>query len=181
MDNGESSYRRFLSGDKNAFDDVLNIYKNSLIFFINRYVSDISAAEDIAIDAFMELIVHPHRYNFKVSLKTYLFTIGRRRAIDWLRKNRRTQSLEISQLDGEAQEIYGADCADSDRERREALEKALETLPQDMRTAVHLVYYEDMSYDEAAKIMKIKRKQVDNLLYKAKVKLKAAIERGNGE
>jgi hypothetical protein len=38
MGNGESSYRCFLDGDDSAFSEVIDIYRESLIFFINRYV-----------------------------------------------------------------------------------------------------------------------------------------------
>ena len=50
MDNGASSYRRFLEGDLSAFEEIIDTYKDSLIFFINRYVSDLDLAEDIAAD-----------------------------------------------------------------------------------------------------------------------------------
>ena len=74
MDNGASSYRRFLDGDKNAFDEILDLYRESLIFFINRFVHNLDTAEDLAADSFAELLVNPKRFNFSCSLKTYLFT-----------------------------------------------------------------------------------------------------------
>ena len=80
MDNGASSYRRFLDGDESAFDEIIEEYKDSLIFFIERFVQDLSAAEDIAIEVFSDLLAYKNRYNFKVQLKTYLFMIGRSKA-----------------------------------------------------------------------------------------------------
>lgn len=53
MDNGASSYRRFLDGDESAFNEIMEELFRSLVFFINGYVHDIHAAEDIAIDAFL--------------------------------------------------------------------------------------------------------------------------------
>lgn len=67
MGNGASSYRRFLDGDESAFNEIMEELFRSLVFFINGYVHDIHAAEDIAIDAFSDLVVHRHRYNFKGS------------------------------------------------------------------------------------------------------------------
>ncbi len=78
MDNGASSYRRFLDGDESAFNEIMEELFRSLVFFINGYVHDIHAAEDIAIDAFSDLVVHRHRYNFKVTLKTYGIKKNRR-------------------------------------------------------------------------------------------------------
>lgn len=85
MDNGASSYRRFLDGDESAYNEIMEELFRSLVFFINGYVHDIHAAEDIAIDAFSDLVVHRHRYNFKVTLKTYVFMLGRSRALDYIK------------------------------------------------------------------------------------------------
>ncbi len=177
MDNGASSYRRFLDGDESAFDDIINELFLSLVFFINGYVQDVHAAEDIAIDAFSDLIVHKHRYNFKVKLKTYLFMVGRSRALDYIRRRKAISFVELN----EAQAI--ADGGDSLEqtvladERKRQLHGAIAKLPEDMRAVVHLVYFEDATYDEAAKIMKKSRKQVDNLLYRAKKELRAILGR----
>lgn len=97
MDNGESSYRRFLEGDKSAFDEILRLYLDSLVFFVDRYVRDVYTAEDIAVDVFTYVLMHPHRYNFKASLKSYLFMLGRSRAIDHLRHRNILQQVELSE------------------------------------------------------------------------------------
>ena len=88
MDNGACSYRRFLDGDESAFDEIMKELFDGLVFFINRYVYDIHTAEDLAIDVFSELIVHRRRYNFRVSMKTYLFMLGRSRALDHIRRRK---------------------------------------------------------------------------------------------
>ena len=86
MDNGASSYRRFIDGDKSAFEEIIDLYRESLILFIYRYTGDLEAAEDLAGDVFVELIIHPGRYRFRSSFKTYIFSIGRNKAVDYIRK-----------------------------------------------------------------------------------------------
>lgn len=86
MDAAANSYRRFLDGDESAFEEIMQELFCGLVFFINGFVHDPHAAEDIAIDAFSDLVVHRHRYNFRVSLKTYLYMVGRSRALDYLRR-----------------------------------------------------------------------------------------------
>ncbi len=174
MDYGACSYRRFLDGDEKAFDDIINGYFRSLVFFIDGYVHDVHTAEDIAIDVFSELLAHGGRYNFKVSLKTYLFMLGRSRALDFIRHNKKIIFTDLSEADK---------CADEEQleeqiltsERKRAVHSALERLPRDMREVLHLIYFEDMTYSEAAKIMKKSRKQIDNLLYRAKKELRTYI------
>lgn len=172
MDNGESSYRRFLDGDESAFDDIMKKLFRNLVFFINRYVNDIYAAEDIAIDAFSELIVHKHRYNFKVSLKTYLFMLGRSRAIDYIRHKKVFDLVELSAAEALADEKQVLEEIILKDERKRTVNEAIERLPDNMRDVIHLIYFEDMTYDEAAKVLKKSKKQIDNLLYRAKKELR---------
>ena len=171
MDNGASSYRRFLNGDEAAFDNLMEELFRGLVFFIDRYVHDTHAAEDIAIDAFSDLIVHRHRYNFKVSLKTYLFMVGRSRALDYIRHRKIIDFSELSEAEGVSDEQSLEETVLAD-ERKRTVNAALAKLPEDMRVAVHLIYFEEMTYEEAAKVMKKNRKQVDNLLYRAKKELR---------
>lgn len=177
MENGASSYRRYLNGDELAFEQIVKEYREPLTLFINGFTHDLFAAEDIAIDVFAYIASEPRRYNFKVSLKTYLYMLGRSRAIDYLRKRKRELTLSFEDsfvalsAEPSAEEEYIAE-----EERRE-LYSAISKLPQKMREVVYLVYLENMSYEEAAKIMKTSRKQVDNLLYRAKEELRLTIGR----
>lgn len=171
MDDGASSYRRFLNGEEDAFDEIMEQLFHGLVCFIDRYVHDMHTAEDIAIDTFCDLIVHRHRYNFKVTLKTYLYMVGRSRALDHLKHRKVIRFVELSEAAyaPDVQEIEETMYID---ERKKALNAALEQLPADMRAAVHLVYLEEMSYAQAARVMKKSQKQIDNLLYRAKKELR---------
>ena len=171
MDNGASSYRRFLDGDESAFNDIMKELFRSLVFFIDGYVHDAHAAEDIAIDAFSDLVVHKHRYNFKVTLKTYVFMLGRSRALDYIKHRKVLSFVELSEAEGVEDEKTLEELVLAD-ERKRAVHAAISKLPEDMRVVIHLIYFEDMTYDEAAKVMKKNRKQVDNLLYRAKKELR---------
>ena len=53
---------------------------------------------------------------------------------------------------------------------------ALNGLREEYRTVLHLLYFEELSYEEAAKVMKKSRKQIDNLVNRAKQALKARLE-----
>ena len=172
MDNGASSYRRFLDGDESAFDEIMKEYFDNLVFFIDRFVHDIHAAEDIAIDAFSDLVVNKHRYNFKVTLKTYLFMLGRSRALNYIKHRKVIDFVELSEADNTPSEQETLEEIVLADERKRVVNNALNSLPDDMRVVIHLVYFEDLTYDEAAKVMKKNRKQVDNLLYRAKKELR---------
>lgn len=175
MDNGEINYRRFLEGDEKAFDDIMREYFDSLIFFINRYVEDLYAAEDIAVDVFACIAANKRSYNFKVSLKTYIFMIGRSRALNYIKRRKRltfTALQDAEHLTAEQSAVENQVLAD---EKKRRVNSALSQLPDDMRLAVHLVYFEELSYEEAARVMKKSKKQIDNLLYRAKSFLRSEL------
>ena len=169
MEHVESCYRRFVGGDESAFDQILLDHRVGLIRFINQILHDPDAAEDIAIDTFLELLLHPKRYDFRCSLKTYLYMIGRGKALNYLRRRKFFSPDPIPE--DIPQEISLEDQFLLDEQRR-VLHAALKQLPEDMATALYLVYFEDLSYADTAKVMKKTSKQVDNLLYRGKAALR---------
>ena len=175
MDNGASSYRRYLDGDEEALGEIVKEYFDKLVFFLDRYVKNAAVAEEIALDVFAQLVAHQHRYDFRVSLKTYLFMLGRSRALDHLRRRKLLFFTDLS----EAMQIPDPGPAPEDLvlrdARKQAVNRALDRLEPTQRLAIHLVYFEDLSCEEAAKVLKKSRKQVYNLLYRAKSTLRTIL------
>ena len=172
MDNGASSYRRFLDGDEGAFSQIVADLFPGTVGFIDGFVRDYHTAQDIAMDVFADLIVHPGRYNFKVSLKTYIYMCARSRALDYLKHQR---VIRFTQLEEALVMADGGQDPQSLLQRselRRAVQKALEELPEPMAVAVYLVYFEDMTYAQAAKVLKRNVKYVDNILQRAKKELR---------
>lgn len=175
MDNGASSYRRYLNGDENAFAEIVKEYFDHLVFFVDRYVKDYGVAEDITLDVFTQLVVNKYRYNFSVSLKTYLFMMGRSRALDYMKHRNKYQMLELNEaMQVSAEEPLLEDLLLAD-DRKKAIHSALEQLDEEMRLVIHLIYFEELTADEAGKVLKKNRKQIYNLLYRSKNALRAIL------
>lgn len=174
MDNGEGSYRRYLNGEENAFDDIQKMYFERLTLFADRYLNDIAAAEDVAIDTLLQLIIHKKRYNFKTSLKTYLYTIAHNRAVNALKSRSRSNTSAIAE---DLADRLDLEQTVLDTERAGALYKALGTLPKDMEKALYLVYFEQLSYKDTAKVLGCTAKKVDNLLSRGKTIIKSTLEK----
>ena len=172
MDNGASSYRRFLAGDENGLNEIVKQYGDNLMFFINSYVKNISLAEDIMEDTFMELIVHKHRFREESSLKTYLFKIGRNKALNALKKNKILVSLETDIEDTRKLE---EEIIKSEKNRH--IQKALTQINATYAQVLHLLYFEEMSYEEIGKVLKKSNKQIKNLAYRARNSLKEVLEK----
>lgn len=167
METAEMLWQRYQSGDEEAFDTLLQQFRLPLIFFADRYLHDPDGAEDVVIDVFVELLAHPKRFRPGTSLKTYLFILTRSRCLDYLRRRRRLEPLPE---DLPAQEALEAAVLTDQRNR--AINTALSELSRDAQQAIHLVYFEDMTYAQAAQVMGKTPKQIDNLLSRGKIALR---------
>lgn len=181
MENGACLYRRYLDGDDSAFDSLMDLYHDGLILFINKLVGNYSIAEELAADTFVELLIHKKRFLGNSDFKTYLYSIGRHKAIDYIRKDARRKTVATDEIlefaDTERiEEDYIAD------ESRRALHRAIGKLGEDSRAAVYLVFFEELSYEDAARVLGKNKKQIDNLIYRAKTALKKILtEEGCGD
>ena len=177
MDHGAQCWRRYLDGDESGFDELLKTHRDSLTFFLYRLVHDESIAEDLCIDTFMELLLHKRRYNFKIPLKNYLFIIARSRAVDYLRHAKKFATVELSEAENETADGHTPEEILLKNEQSRALSLAMQSLPDEMQVALHLVYIEELSYKDAAHVMKKSPKQVDNLLTRAKSALRTTLSK----
>jgi RNA polymerase sigma-70 factor (ECF subfamily) len=66
-------------------------------------------------------------------------------------------------------------------ERKRAVNAAIAQLPEQTQQAIHLVYFEEMSYAQAAAVMGKTTKQIDNLLSRGKLALKDILGKEGAE
>ena len=165
---GEELYRRYTEGDESGFDGLIGLYRNDLTAYARSIIKDEALAEDCAVEAFAELAIKK-KYNFSIPIKSYLMMICRCRALDQLKKYRRT--VRLSDVGEEFLPYTQAEFSDEYAEKDE-LKRTIRALPEKQRSAVWLVYIDGMSYKEAATAMKITVKKLDKLLAAAKKNLK---------
>lgn len=96
MDNGASSYRRFRdNGDESCLVEIIRDYKDGLILYLTSIVGNIQTAEELAEDTFVLIGTKKPKDKGNGSFKTWLYTIGRNIAIDYLRKAKKRRELSI--------------------------------------------------------------------------------------
>lgn len=101
MDNGASSYDRYLAGDDSALGDIVREYKDGLTVYLDSFTDNIHDAEELMEETFFRLAYKKPKFSGKSSFKTWLYSIGRNLALDHLRrmKKKRNASLdECSEL-----------------------------------------------------------------------------------
>ena len=95
MDNGSSSYSRYLAGDDAAMGELVREYMDGLIIFLNSFTNNLSEAEDLMEETFFRLAYKKPRYTGKSSFKTWLYSIARNLAIDSLRKRKGISHVSV--------------------------------------------------------------------------------------
>ncbi len=172
MDNGASSYRRFLNGDDNGIIEIVHDFKDGLTLYLNGYVRNIHVAEELAEDTFFKLMVKKPKYKKKYAFKTWLYTIGRNVAIDHIRKNSRLLTIPPEDLEAVLWDEETLEKSYLKEEQRIALHKALGNLKTEYRQVLYLIYFEDFSNIQVAQAMKKNRHQIETLVYRAKKALR---------
>ena len=174
MDQGADSYRRFLQGDEQALGALVAAYRPGLRAYLYGIVRDWDLADDLTQETFVKLCLKKPRDKGGASFKTWLYTIGRRTALDYLRRRRvRTVPLD------DCFDLSGGDTPEDALLRKRAtarLYAALEAMQPQHRQILYLVYFESFTPAEAAKILGKSSHNTSALLYRAKQALRRELD-----
>jgi RNA polymerase sigma-70 factor (ECF subfamily) len=176
MNNGESSYRRFLAGEKDAIVEIVSEYSHGLVLFLNGITRSTYLSEEIAEDTFCRLLIEKPEYVGKSSFKTWLYTIARNMALRTLKHRSRYVNSSVEEI----HELSNEEDIEKDylkSEQKIQLHRALGKINTEYSQVLYLTYFEGFSNTETAKIMKKSNKQIENLIYRAKAALKKELER----
>jgi len=170
----ERLFERLVAGDRESLRPLMERYGDACTLYVNGYVRDIDAAEDLMIEAFSRMLAKRPRLNAG-GFKPYLYKTARNLALRHIRLRGRFMSLDDAGVDPEDGERVEDGILRDERAR--ALYRCLAKIVPDYREALYLVYIENMSYDEAGAIMRKTRKQVDNLVQRGKGAMRPLLEK----
>ena len=177
MDNGASSYRRFRDyGDESGLVEIIRDYKDGLILYLNSFVGNIHTAEELAEDTFVLLGTKKPKNKGKASFKTWLYTIGRNVAIDYLRKHSKAEIISIEEQSQISSEEESLEIAYIRKDQMITVHRAMNKLKPEYRQILWLIYFEDFSNKEAAAVMKKSVHNIETLVYRARKSLKSQLE-----
>lgn len=168
-------YKEFLQGNEESFEKIVIRHKDAIIYFIQRYVKSVDIAEDLAQDVFVYILIHKKNYKFEYSLKTYLYTIAKSKALNYIKRERRIVELDENQFE-DLEELEERVFKD---ERAENLKKCIQKLKIEYQNAIYLADIEELSYKEIAHVLKKTDSSVKVLIYRARKALeKVVMEEG---
>ena len=153
--------QRVQKGDKSAFDVLVRKYQHKIVKLISRYVHDPSEALDISQEAFIKAYRALPGFRGDSAFYTWLYRIAINTAKNYLvAQGRRPPGSDIEAQEAEQYEGPSALKEYETPERlllRDEIHatvfKAIDDLPEDLRTAIMLRELEGMSYEEIAQTM----------------------------
>jgi RNA polymerase sigma-70 factor (ECF subfamily) len=163
---------RLRRGDPDAFDAMLDRYRNRLYRYLLRLTANSAVAEDLFQETWLKVITRIHRYDERRPFAPWLFSVARNLAFDHLRKAS-PESLDEPTESGEPKIArLGADEPGSlerllEGERRGLLERELEELPALHREALSLRFEEEMTFEEMAEVLSAPVSTVKSRVHRA--------------
>lgn len=167
-------YKEYLAGDDDALAQIIRLYKDGLIFYLNGYVRDITVAEELTQETFVKLVIKRPKFSGNASFKTWLYTVGRNVALDHMRRSKGTEvSIEdCPEAFDEEQELERIYLRQEDQI---LVHRSMGKLKQEYRQVLWLLYFENFTNKEAARILRKTTHNVEVLAYRARKALKTKL------
>jgi RNA polymerase sigma-70 factor (ECF subfamily) len=177
---------RVKRGDRVAFTELVEKYKQPVMNLVYRTLHDEAEAEDLAQVVFLQVYKSAKRYESRAKFSTWLFTIARNLCLNEIRRRSRhpADSLEEAHAEHEDQPRQQYEDKSSvappekllHGELAQKIEEALAGLPENQRTAILLCRQEELSYEEIAEILGCSLSATKSLIHRGRETLKEKLK-----
>lgn len=169
------------SGDQAAFRYLVEKYQDKVKRTSKGFIHSDYDAEEITQEVFIEVYKSIEKFRKESELSTWIYRIAVNKSLNFLRSATKRRIFSffdfsesgVTKLENNtlASSEYNADENMINSEINMAVNKALDSLPDNQRTAFILSKYEDLAYSEIADVMNVSIPSVESLLFRAKQNL----------
>jgi RNA polymerase sigma-70 factor (ECF subfamily) len=177
---------RVKQGDRDAFEELVEKYKQPVMNLVYRTLPDATEAEDLAQHVFLQVFKSAHRYEVAAKFTTWLFTIARNLCLNEIRRRSRhpAESLDETFADNEDQPIrqpedlrtFSPPDSLLHGELEEKIEEALAELPEKQRTAILMCRGDEFSYEDIAEVLECSVSATKSLIHRGRETLKQKLK-----
>lgn len=173
------------TGDRLVFAELVRRYERELFNYLRRYLASTEMAEDVFQATFLLIHLKCRQFEQGRKFRPWLYAVATNAAIDAQRRNKRHRAVSLDRVgasgaaDDETAKLVDLLVSEdpepltqaSRLENGQWVQGALDQLSDQMRSVVHLVYYQGMKYREAAEVLEIPVGTVKSRLHAAIRKL----------
>ncbi|HEX3624635.1 MAG TPA: sigma-70 family RNA polymerase sigma factor [Verrucomicrobiae bacterium] len=177
---------RVKRGDRAAYAELVDKYKQRVMNFIFHRLRDEAEAEDLAQNVFLQVYKSRTRYKQTAKFSTWLFTIAHNLCLNELRRRSRHPAESLEETHTENEEQPPRQIEDKSQvaapdnvlhgELADKIEEALEELPENQRSAILLCREEELSYEQIAKILRCSLSATKSLIHRGRETLKEKLK-----
>ena len=173
-----SLLERVSRGDTSGAGELFERYAPALLRFTARLLSDRNIAEEVTQEVFVKVISRAHQYDGRAEVSSWLFAIAANACRDRRRRDRRATVVPLDAVPEPAYRGDGIESVLGDRQRRDAVRRALSALSEEQREALVLARYHGLAYAEIADVLGISVGAVKTRIFRAVEALKMLFSEG---
>lgn len=173
-----------LDGSEDAFEELVNRYKDRLFSLLGRYCRDSVECEDLAQEVFLKVFRKLHTFHHDSQFFTWLYRIAANAATDHLSRasSRRLRLVEDTAIFERGDEDHESPTAPLEQlELASVTREIVASLPEKFRTILILREFEGLSYTDIAETLDIQLGTVESRLFRARKRFKDALVRNHPE
>ena len=177
---------RVKRGDRAAFAELVEKYRQPLFNFVFRTLRDETETEDVAQNTFLQVWKSRARYERTAKFSTWLFTIARNLCLNEIRRRSRHPAESLEETHAEHDDQPSRQYEDKKvflptenvlhGELAKKIEEALDELPENQRTAILLCRQDEVSYEEIAEILNSSLSATKSLIHRGRETLKEKLK-----
>jgi len=178
---------RVKRGDRAAFTELVEKYRQPLFNFVFRTLRDETETEDVAQNTFLQVYKSRARYQRTAKFSTWLFTIARNLCLNEIRRRSRHPAESLEETHAEHDDQPQRQYEDKKvflptenvlhGELARKIEEALDELPENQRTAILLCRQDEVSYEEIADILGCSLSATKSVIHRGREVLKEKLKR----
>lgn len=170
-------------GNMAALEEIFQKYKKPILNYALRLLKNLADAEDASAEAFCTITSKKEAYRAPGKFSTWFYTITHNICIDKIRKRKKTVFLWFKRRDPEA-DYEMLELPDSkplsdvrleEDDTAVFVKKAIDSLPLELKEAIILREYHNLSYAEISRVMQCSIPKVKILIFRAREKLKRTL------
>jgi RNA polymerase sigma-70 factor (ECF subfamily) len=173
-------------GDELALNRIMGRHREKIFHYLIRLLQDEEEALDLDQETFVRVFLNRDKFNAKNRFSSWMYAIATNLARDRMRWLSRHKNVSLEAPAGNSEVSLGDSLKENRLAPNDSLERdeqikqvkeALAEIPEDLRTPLVLVEYEDMSQAEIAAVLNCTPKAVENRLYRARKLLREKLSR----
>jgi RNA polymerase sigma-70 factor, ECF subfamily len=177
---------RVKRGDRAAFTELVEKYKQPVLNFVFRSLRNETEAEDVAQNVFLQVYKSRARYERTAKFSTWLFTIARNLCLNEIRRRSRHPAESLEETHPENEDAPARQYEDTKvfpptenmlhGELAGKIEEALAELPEAQRTAILLCRQDELSYEEISDVLGCSLSATKSLIHRGRETLKEKLK-----